>query len=59
MSFFDREYSFGRFVFVAVIANLLLYHYPFLHYVLDHLDFSNNSAYITLLCAIVALFGML
>jgi len=58
MSFFDREYSFGRFVFVAVIANLLLYHYPFLHYVLDHLDFSNNSAYITLLCAIVALFGL-
>lgn len=58
MRFFEREYSLGQVTLVAVLANLLLYHAPFLNYAVSHLDFENSSAYITLFCALIALVGV-
>jgi len=47
-----------RFVPLAVIANIVLYHYPFFGYVIDHLNFQNASAYLIFASIIVALLGV-
>ncbi len=55
---FKREYTLLQVTVFAVFLNLILYHYPFIAYVTEHLEFSKSSAYITFACAIIALIGV-
>ena len=53
-----KEYTLLQITIFAVFINLLLYHYPFIAYVTEHLELSKSSAYITLGCAVIALVGV-
>ena len=55
---FKKEYTLLRIVIVSVFVNMILYHYPFISYIMEHLELSKVSAYITFACVIIALFGV-
>jgi len=55
---FRRDYSLLQVTIIAVFINLILYHYPFITYITEHLELSKSSSYITFGCAIVALLGV-
>ncbi len=55
---FKEEYTLLQLTILAVFINLILYHYPFIAYVTEHLELSKSSAYITFGCAVIALFAV-